>query len=549
MAEISIEELTQIVDQIRGKEEDEELDIKTLRYAIYARKSTDDKKRQARSLSDQILECQRTAVSRKLKPIPRSAIFRESQSAKEPDIRPVFRGLLDAIKVGKYDGILAWHPDRLSRNMKEAGEIIDLLDSHIIKDLQFASFYFENNSTGKMVLGITFVMAKQYSDQLSTNVKRGQKNRIEVGQVKGNLVVHGYFKDVNRYLHPDGENYSLIKKAWKLRQDGKTQQEIADFLNQNNYQKAVGIGGKDHKPYPMDKTIISNMLRDPVYAGSLAYGGNKTVNLIKECGFIPVITPQVFLNLNKTDKFSKVLKQRNRASKEGLIKSDLMRSKVFCAECKQPMHTGLTTKKLKAGKTHYFYYRCESEGCKARNKSVRANVITDFVYKFLDENKFNSKEAYEQYTIDAKKSSEANYKLLDGQQRALRNYITQSKNSIDTIKGMYSDEEDRELKKSFKYDLKKEMANLRKLEKELEQIKEAILVNKEAILEYPRFLELFASLPQIIRENRDLKWQDFFIKKIFSNFTIHEKIISGFELNEPFKSMLNPPNVGGGRIC
>ena len=69
--------------------------------------------------------------------------------------------------------------------MKEAGEIIDLIVSKIIKDLQFVSFYFENNSTGKMVLVITFVLAKSYSGQRSTNVLRGQRNRIEAGELSG----------------------------------------------------------------------------------------------------------------------------------------------------------------------------------------------------------------------------------------------------------------------------------------------------------------------------------------------------------------------------
>jgi DNA invertase Pin-like site-specific DNA recombinase len=100
-------------------------------------------------------------------------IIKEKESAKEPNIRPKFRFMLDQIKKGKYDAILSWHPDRLSRNMMEAGEIIDLLDKKIIKSLKFPSFEFTNDPSGKMLLGMAFVLSKQYTDKLSTDVARG----------------------------------------------------------------------------------------------------------------------------------------------------------------------------------------------------------------------------------------------------------------------------------------------------------------------------------------------------------------------------------------
>ena len=87
-------------------------DIKpeNFKYVIYARKSTDDKDKQVRSLGDQIKECEEYAKGKNLKC---KDIIQEAVSAKEPDIRPKFREMIDALKAGKYDGILSWHPDRL----------------------------------------------------------------------------------------------------------------------------------------------------------------------------------------------------------------------------------------------------------------------------------------------------------------------------------------------------------------------------------------------------------------------------------------------------
>ena len=142
--------------------------------------------------------------------------------------------MVEDLKKGKYDGIVAWHPDRLARNMKDAGELIDLLDKGIIKDLQFVSFTFENNASGKMLLGIAFVLSKQYSDQLSDNVKRGIRRSIEDGKYL-TTAKHGYYRDRNMMLRPDEKAYPLIKKAWIMRLEGKTLSEISDYLQDHNW--------------------------------------------------------------------------------------------------------------------------------------------------------------------------------------------------------------------------------------------------------------------------------------------------------------------------
>jgi len=130
-------------------------DINNYRYAIYARKSTEGEERQVRSLGDQVVECNNLAKRLNIQVLEKN-IITESESAKEPDIRPKFRKLLEDLKAGRIDGIIAWHPDRLARNMKDAGEIIDLLDKKIIKDLKFVSASFENNAMGKKVANFNF---------------------------------------------------------------------------------------------------------------------------------------------------------------------------------------------------------------------------------------------------------------------------------------------------------------------------------------------------------------------------------------------------------
>ena len=139
------------------------------------------------------------------------AKLRESGSAKTSNNRPIFNKMLEDIKAGKFDGILAWHPDRLARNMLESGKIIDLLDNGIICDLKFPMVAFTSDASGKMLLGMMFVMSKQYSEHLSESVLRGVTSNLEQGK-SGGQYKWGYVRNDEGYYEPD-ENFGYIKQA------------------------------------------------------------------------------------------------------------------------------------------------------------------------------------------------------------------------------------------------------------------------------------------------------------------------------------------------
>ena len=117
-----------------------------LRYVLYVRKSSEDVGAQAKSSPDQIKSCIEYAENNGLMIVE---TLKEAHSAKISGKRPVFSKMLKDIQSGKYDGILAWHPDRLARNSLEAGMIVDMVDNGIIKDLKFPTLAFTNDSSGK----------------------------------------------------------------------------------------------------------------------------------------------------------------------------------------------------------------------------------------------------------------------------------------------------------------------------------------------------------------------------------------------------------------
>src|SRR3989344_9527808 len=91
--------------------------IKTMKckYGGYLRKSSEAREKQALSISSQ-----KEAIKSKF-PDLEIVWFSESRSAFEPNNRPEFSKMINMALNDELYGIVAWHPDRLSRNEKDAG--------------------------------------------------------------------------------------------------------------------------------------------------------------------------------------------------------------------------------------------------------------------------------------------------------------------------------------------------------------------------------------------------------------------------------------------
>ncbi len=155
--------------------------VDELRFVLYARKSTEDEGSQINSIEDQIKVCKGYAESRG--DINIVDIVREETSAKRAGNRPKFDEMLRGFNK-KYDGLIAYHPDRLARNMREAGVVIDMLnpDNGLIKHLAFPTVQFTNDSSGRLTLAVLFSLATQYSEHLSEMVKRGVDSNFQKGK-------------------------------------------------------------------------------------------------------------------------------------------------------------------------------------------------------------------------------------------------------------------------------------------------------------------------------------------------------------------------------
>jgi site-specific DNA recombinase len=150
----------------------------TIRYCLYARKSTESDEQQALSIDSQIKEMLEMATEENMNV---TEIRKESHSAKDSGQRPVFNQLLIDIRESKFDGILCWAPDRLSRNAGDLGSIVDLMDQGKLTEIRTHGQRFINSPNEKFLLMILCSQAKLENDHKGENVKRGLRAKCDQG--------------------------------------------------------------------------------------------------------------------------------------------------------------------------------------------------------------------------------------------------------------------------------------------------------------------------------------------------------------------------------
>lgn len=369
----------------------EETEINTNRYVIYARKSTEEGDRQVQSIPRQVSDCKTLAERLNLTVIGEP--IEEARSAKQPNNRPKFSQLMKDISSGKIDGIIAWHPDRLARNMIEGGRIIHMLDVGTLKDIKFHSHQFSNDANGKMLLGMLFVFAKHYSDDLSSKVTSGNKRNLSQGR-SGGTPKHGYIRKDNGMYEKDNKNFELMKQAWLLRAEGKTGEEVANFLTKNNYQKYR----KDKKTYETMKVTKSSMGR--IFNDSFYYGllnqADQTVDLRQlDPNFEPMISEDIFAAVQTINR------QNTRgAGKKNKVFLPL-RELVYCGNCGFDRSMIVSTPQG-GDNRKVLRYTCRNKACNRKPKTIVGKVIFDEIALHIKNSLKLGVNAYGKYQAEIK---------------------------------------------------------------------------------------------------------------------------------------------------
>jgi DNA invertase Pin-like site-specific DNA recombinase len=352
----------------------EDIKVTKSRYCLYARKSSESEERQVLSIDSQIKEMLQLAEREGLEIV---AMKRESHSAKETGQRPVFNEIVEEIRDGKYNCILTWAPDRISRNAGDLGKIVDLMDAGKLLQIRTFGQTFSNNPNEKFLLMILGSQAKLENDNRGINVKRGLRTRVESGLWPG-MAPLGYINqkrmDKKCQIIPDPDRAHIIKQMFeKVAHEGWSGRKVYNWLrfDLNFYTR----GNK-----PLTLSGVYRIFDMPIYYGPFEYPRNS--GQWYQGSHEPLITKELFDKAQDRLKRDKIVRENR----------EFAFTKLFtCGMCESGITAQEKYKELKDGTTaKYVYYSCsKSKDRNCKNKYIREEELIEELFKVIDKVSIN----------------------------------------------------------------------------------------------------------------------------------------------------------------
>lgn len=375
-------------------------DLDNFKFVEYCRKSTESDERQILSLESQSKE---NAINAKRREIKILDTISESASAKHPRKRDGFSKLLELIESKKFDALIVWNADRISRNSVDSGEIIYLMDLGLLKAVVTNNRVYLNNPEDKKQLQDQMTDAKYDNDRKSVDVKRGVRMKIEKGQYPG-PAPQGYINveykiTGERYIDIDEKRFKLLRSAMDLiLYKGYTPKEALFTLNEEwgfTTRLTRKTGGK-----ALSSTSWYRLLGDPFY-----YGYLKLSNGLENWGtHKPLITEdeydrlQIILGRKGKPRITKHNYPYKKYLKCGACSGSVTaheKVQVICTKCKTKFalakgresctNCGMLIESMRKPKIlRYVYYSCmNNKGAKCKEGSLRLKSFEDTVLEEL----------------------------------------------------------------------------------------------------------------------------------------------------------------------
>ncbi|EKD23725.1 MAG: resolvase protein, partial [uncultured bacterium] len=322
----------------------------------------------------------------------------------------IFNEMLSKIeKIGEVS-VIVWKLDRLARNPVDEGKLKWLLQKGTIAKIATPDrVYYPNDNV--LITAVEFGMANQYIRDLSTNVKRGLRTKLEKGGWPNQAPI-GYKNDrLTKTIVIDTTKARYIQKAFEIYSTGGySLKEISNIVYAEGLRTASGM--------KVRRGHFHAMFNNPFYHGMMLRQG-----VLYKGNHEPLITKNLF------DRVSDVLSGKVHSKKQKHFFH--LRGFAFCASC----GCMLTATKKKG---HDYYYCTNGKGiCDQHKGYLRSEALDEIVGGVFKDIQFDeelieityaaAKEKLEMqngYTSSAQETQEIALKTLhEKQSRLLDSYL------------------------------------------------------------------------------------------------------------------------------
>ena len=321
---------------------------------VYARYSSHRQGEQ--SIEGQLAEAQKYAAAHGLTIIHE---YCDRAQTGRNDNREQFQLMLADAAKHAFDALIVWKTDRIGRNKEE----IALNKYHLKKNgvkIHYIAEMIPDTPEGIILEAVIEGMAAYYSEQLSQNIRRGQRASAAKAQSTGGNRPLGYKTGPDKKFIIDPETAPTVRLVYDLYAQGQTITQIIQALN------AKGLRTKRGRPFTNNS--LRTVLKNEKYIGVYSYKDEIRI----EDAIPPIVEPEVFY------KVQEMLRYNQKAAAHKNSKADyLLTEKLFCGKC-GAMMVGVSGTSH-TGSRHHYYYCVQQRKKNCDKKPVRRVWIEDLV--------------------------------------------------------------------------------------------------------------------------------------------------------------------------
>ncbi|MBP9855059.1 MAG: recombinase family protein [Candidatus Omnitrophica bacterium] len=522
-----------------------------MKVALYTRVSTEDQAREGFSLTVQknyLLQYIKNLDWKNFCSIHDADVYQDDGYSGYNMDRPAFQRLLTDARNKKFDLLIVYKQDRLSRNLRELLSFLEELQSLGIGFKSATEPFDTTSSAGKLAIQMLGSYAEFERNRLIERVFPGMVEGVKKGHWQGaRYTPLGYIHNKEtKKLEPHADESKMVKEIFTMYLNGRSTTQIA--AHYYNLGVPSRNGGKFYTKF------ISDVLKNKVYLGTLVW--NKRRYAMKEKtkdghgkGYksIPnekskiIEVPNAHEPLITQKEFDQVQRLLERNRRNGVVR---FRNNIYhlsgvlkCNECGRPYRGKMvTTNRLKNKKKPWYY--CASHGTpyyKCTNKAITEESVNQQVWEIIDvicQNIHLLEELGDIIKCSVEEPEECYVEQLEENERLLAKNLEKQRG----IYEVYSED-------LMNVDLYKEKSGLlfmeqKRLKSEIKNIHLKILQkrNKFDILketqDFLTTLNKFPTTPP--QENIDYALKTF-MRIIFNSIYVQNQEIVKVEINQPWK--------------
>lgn len=310
------------------------MDEKIKSAGIYIRVSTFDQAREGFSLREQE---ERLKEFCKFKRYNIYKVYQDAGISAKNDKRPAYQEMIEDVKKGNINVIVALKLDRLTRSVYDIEKLMKFVNDYECDIDCMADESNTTTSNGRMVMRIMTSVSQNEIEKCSERTKFGMAGAIKNGHIPNRTGLG--FKRENKKLVPDPLTKDIIVRIFDLYLEGKSHQAIANIYNK---EKVLG------KTNWYDSTI-QKILSNELYKGDYV-----NVKRTKHPTYYEnVIEPIVSKEKWESCQYQKL---RNARHYERTA-TYLFTNKLKCSKCGNFLGGHATTK---TNGKKYYYYKCNT---------------------------------------------------------------------------------------------------------------------------------------------------------------------------------------------